>query len=161
MKPLRLYPGALAMSLLGATLVAISLPAAAVPAGTHSDHQAIGALLASYTRCVTRHDESGFRALLLDDRIPFAAVAESKASTTPPNLRQYAGFRQAVFGSGQRYRQTFTHVHIEQHGPLAQVSLDFVTEQLSGNRGSSAGWKVLQLVKVGEQWKIANELFTF
>jgi hypothetical protein len=134
---------------------------ASISQASTADYQAIETLLASYTRCVTEHDEAGFRALLLNEKIPFANVEESAASNNPPNLRQYEGFRQSVFASGQRFRQRFYNVRIEQHGALAQVSLNFVTEQGSGKRGSATGWKVLQLVKVGGRWKIASELYTF
>lgn len=161
MKPIRVYVGVLAISLIGATLAAASSAPPAIQRTSSVDRHAIEALLASYTRCVTGHDEAGFRALLLDEKIPFASVQESAASDNPPDLRQYEGFREAVFAIGQRYRQKFYNVRIEQHGPLAQVSLDFVTEQISGNRRSSTGWKVLQLMKVGDHWKIASELYTF
>jgi hypothetical protein len=152
------------ISLLGASLAvaAPSPPAASIPRPNSSDRQAIEALLASYTRCLNEHDEAGFRALLLDTRIPFADVKAQPGADDPPDLHHYEAFRQAVFTSGLRYRQRFYDIHIEQHGPLAQVSLVFVTEQLSGKKkGSSTGWKVLQLVKVGDRWKIASELFTF
>ena len=99
--------------------------------------------------------------MLLDEKIPFAAVQTSSAPGTSPELHRYEDFRKAVFLSGQRYKQKFYNIRIEQRGPLAQVSLDFVTEQISGKRGSSSGWKVLQLVKVGDRWKIASELYTF
>ncbi|WP_158755393.1 hypothetical protein [Dyella sp. S184] len=161
MKPLHICVGVLAISLIGATLAVASPALTAIHRTSSIDRQAIEALLASYTRCVTEHDEAGFRALLLDEKIPFASVQESAASANPPDLRQYEDFRQAVFASGQRYREKFYNVRIEQHGPLAQVSLDFLTQQISGNRRSSAGWKVLQLVKVGDRWKIASALYTF
>jgi SnoaL-like domain len=161
MNPLHLSRGALAMRLSAAVFAVAPLSLAAAPQTGSSDRHAIEVLLDSYTRCVTQHDEAGFRALLLDDAIPFAAVGPSTASIRSPDLRQYEGFRQAVFARGQRYRQTFSNVHIEQHGVLAQVSLDFVTEQVSPHRRSSAGWKVLQLVRVGERWKIASELYVF
>ena len=161
MKPIHMYVGVLAMSLIGAALAVASPALSAIHQTSSVDRQAIEALLASYTRCVTEHDEAGFRALLLDEKIPFASVQESAVSDNPPDLRQYEGFRQAVFASGQRYREKFYNVRIEQHGPLAQASLDFVTEQVSGKRSSSTGWKVLQLVKVGDRWKIASELYMF
>jgi hypothetical protein len=148
----------LMVSLIGVSQARAS---ASIPQASTADYQAIETLLASYTRCVTEHDEASFRALLLDEKIPFADVEESAASNNPPDLRQYEGFRQSVFASGQRFRQRFYNVRIEQHGALAQVSLDFVTEQGSGKRGSATGWKVLQLVKVGGRWKIASELYTF
>jgi hypothetical protein len=154
------------ISLLGANLAVAAPPppppAASIPRPNSSDRQAIEALLATYTRCLNEHDEAGFRALLLDTRIPFADVQAQPGAGDPPDLHHYEAFRRAVFASGLRFRQRFYDVRIEQHGPLAQVSLVFVTEQLSGrNKGSSTGWKVLQLVKVGDRWKIASELFTF
>ena len=149
--------------LLMVSLIAVSQAraSASIPQASTADHQAIEALLASYTRCLTEHDEAGFRALLLDEKVPFADVEESAPSNKLPDLRQYEGFRRSVFASGQRFRQRFYNVLVEQHGALAQVSLDFVTEQVSGKRGSATGWKVLQLVKVGGRWKIASELYTF
>ena len=110
---------------------------------------------------MTEHDEAGFRALLLDEKIPFAAVAASTTSDSPPDLRRYEDFRQAVFVSGQRYQEKFYNVRIEQHGPLAQVSLNFLTERVPANEKPAPGWKVLQLVKVGGHWKIASALYTF
>lgn len=126
---------------------------------TAEDRAAISAVLDRYTRCVTAGDEPGFRALLLDDDIPFSAVSPARTGNevTTTSLRRYADFRDAVFRSGGHFRQSFSHVRIEQDGPLAQASLDFVT--VHGNDGS-VGWKVLQLVKTTEGWKIASELFT-
>ncbi|MEO6690426.1 MAG: nuclear transport factor 2 family protein [Dokdonella sp.] len=161
MKLIRLSAAVFALSLIGTHPAMASPGVDAKSQIGKSDHEAIEALLASYTRCVTEHDEAGFRALLLDEAIPFAAVAESDGSDNHVDLRQFEGFRKAVFASGQRYKQKFANVRIEQHGPLAQVSLDFVTEQVSGKRAPSVGWKVLQLVKVGDRWKIASELYTF
>jgi len=126
---------------------------------TANDHAAIAAVLNRYTECVTAGDEAGFRALLLDDDIPFSAVSPARSGTdvTTASLRRYADFRDAVFRSGQRFRQSFSHVRIEQDGSLAQASLDFVTRR--GDDGS-IGWKVLQLVKTADGWKIASEFFT-
>jgi hypothetical protein len=77
------------------------------------------------------------------------------------NLHRYEDFRKAVFESGQRYKQRFYNVRIEQRGPLAQVSLTFVTERLSAKPDTATGWKLLQWVKVGGEWKIASDLYTF
>jgi hypothetical protein len=161
MNRMHLLVSVLAMSLIGADLTIASSPASTGLQSSTIDRQSIEALLASYTRCVTEHDEAGFEALLLDKQIPFSSVEASSASVGPRDLGHYEDFRQAVFASGKRYRQRFYNVRIEQHGALAQVSLDFVTEQLSADRKSSTGWKVLQLVRVGGQWKIASELYTF
>ena len=156
----------LCLALFAAQLVTESALASPAPTTTahrsnDGDRRAIEALLANYTRCVTQGDEAGFRDMLLDDRIPFSDVATTPATNAPVDLRQYEAFRKAVFASGQHFRQRFSNIHIEQNGPLAQVSLDFVTERVSGKPESAAGWKVLQLVKIGDRWKIASELYTF
>jgi hypothetical protein len=126
---------------------------------TAEDMTAIRAVLDRYPQCVTAGDEAGFRALLLDDDIPFAAVSTERPGKdgTTATLRRYPDFRDAVFRSGQHFQQSFDHVRIEQDGPLAQASLDFVTRQ---SDGGSTGWKVLQLVKTPGGWKIASEFFT-
>jgi hypothetical protein len=163
MKQIHVCIGILAMSLMTTYPVAADSPPPAQVAqpGNTADHQAIEALLSNYTRCLNQNDEAGFQSMLLDENIPFAAV---KTSTTPgilPDLHRYQDFRKAVFLSGQRFKQRFYNIHIEQQGPLAQVSLTFVTDQISGKPQSATGWKVLQLVKVGGRWKIASELYTF
>ena len=84
MKPIHLYIGVLAISLIGAGVAVASPPLPAIDQTSSADHQAIEALLASYTRCVTEHDEAGFRALLLDEKIPFAAVADRRHPTAHP-----------------------------------------------------------------------------
>ncbi|SFS11832.1 hypothetical protein SAMN05216570_2573 [Dyella sp. OK004] len=160
MKRILAHVGVLAIGLFGATLVVASPRLSVTHQTSSADRQSIELLLRTYTRCVTERDEAGFRALLLDDNIPFASVQESTALDHPPDLRRYEDFRRAVFANGRRYRQAFYNIRIEQDGPLAQASLDFVTETVSGNRSSSSGWKVLQLVKVGSAWKIASELYT-
>lgn len=128
-------------------------------ASTQADRAAISALLDQYTRSVTDGDEAAFRALLLDDDIPFSAVSTdaSGKAVTARTLRRYADFRDAVFRRGRHYRQTFHNVRIDQDGSLAQVSLDFVTRQ---GDGGGYGWKVLHLVKTPDGWKIASEFFT-
>lgn len=164
MTPTPICAAMVAMFLLAANVASASSPPAAtsIPRADAADQHAIEVLLASYTRCLSEDDEAGFRALLLDSRIPFADVQPSPASIGAPDLRRYQTFRHAVFAGGRRYRQKFYHVRIEQHGPLAQVSLVFVTERISGRKKDVAtGWKVLQLIKVGGHWKIASELYTF
>jgi hypothetical protein len=160
MKRISLLIGLLVTSLVGADMAMASSPASTLRS-SNADRQAIETLLASYTRCVTEHDEAGFEALLLDKQIPFSSVEVLKDSDAAKDLRHYEDFRKAVFASGMRLRQKFYNIHIEQRGALAQVSLDFVTEQVSGNGKSSTGWKLLQLVRIGDHWKIASELYTF
>jgi ketosteroid isomerase-like protein len=150
---------ALATSMIPMPSAATPSPAELAHASTSEDHEAIRALLERYTQCVSNGDEAGFRALLLDDDIPFSAVAPSRDGKpmTSTTLRRYADFRDAVFRSGRHFQQRFDNVRIEQDGALAQASLDFVTRQ---GEGGAAGWKVLQLVKTAEGWKIASEFFT-
>jgi len=126
------------------------------------DHQAIEKLLATYTASVTNSDQAAFEALLIDDQVPFSSTDEivgrggdAQAVVT----RNYPHFRKSVFQSGLHCTQHFYNVHIDQDGPLAQVSLDFVTQETRSARGTY-GWKTLQLVKVQGHWKIASELYT-
>jgi ketosteroid isomerase-like protein len=158
----RKYP-ALALIFALAALPILSQAAPAFLANHHTnaaDVQAIEHVLATYTESVTKGDEKAFAALLLDENIPFTYV-DDKASgpTQAPDTRRYEDFRQAIFASGKKYQQQFYNVHIEQDGPLAQVSLDFVTRR-AGTKNGSYGWKTLQLMKVGGEWKIASELYT-
>ena len=127
-----------------------------------ADHQAIEKLLATYTTSLTNSDEAAFEALLIDDQVPFSSTDEivgRGGDAQPVVTRNYQSFRKSVFESGVRYTQHFYNVHIDQDGPLAQVSLDFLTRETKGERGSY-GWKTLQLVKLQGQWKIASELYT-
>jgi hypothetical protein len=130
---------------------------------THAeDIQAIQTLLTTYTTAVTNCDEAAFERLLLNDQVPFSSMDElvgPKADAHNVDTRHYTGFRQTVFASGVRNKQQFYNTQIEQDGALAQVSLDFVTKNAKSGRGVY-GWKILQLVKVQGQWKIASELYT-
>lgn len=120
-----------------------------------ADRQAIEALLGHYTQAVSTKDQALFETLLLSKAIPFSGVPLSgkgeNAQTT-----NYEGFRKAVF-EGSPFTQRFQDIHIEQDGPLAHVSLVFVNTTA---KGQSWGWKTLQLIKVGPDWKIASEFFT-
>jgi len=150
----------------------VAAPAIAVPppptafAGRHAaspdDAAAIGRLLDAYRAALKSGDQPAFAALLLDEHVPFLAVqagALAKAKPDGVDDQRYADFRTAVFGSAQRYEQRFDNVRILQDGALAQVSLDFVTVAAGTDRGSY-GWKTLELLKVGGQWRIASEFFT-
>lgn len=129
---------------------------------TIEDHQAIAKLLDTYTASVTKGDEAAFEALLIDDQVPFSSTgeitghgADGQAVTT----RNYQRFRKSVFESGVRYTQHFYNIRIDQDGPLAQVSLDFITQETKSGKGGY-GWKTLQLLKVQGHWKIASEFYT-
>lgn len=97
----------------------------------------------------------GHHASTTEDHAAIAAVLDRYTQCVTAS--DEPGFRDAVFRSGEHFRQSFSHVRIEQDGPLAQASLDFVTRR---GDGGSVGWKVLQLVKTADGWKIASELFT-
>jgi len=73
--------------------------------------------------------------------------------------RHYENFRKPVFESDKRYTEHFYNVHIDQDDTLAQVSLDFITQETKTGRGVY-GWKTLQLLKIQGHWKIASVLFT-
>ena len=153
-------------------LAAFAAPANAVPAppaafaGQHAatpeDAAAIGHLLDAYRAAVKAGDQPAFAALLLNEHVPFLGVpstALGKAKADGVDIQRYADFRSAIFGSDQRYEQRFDNVRILQDGALAQVSLDFVTVAAGTDRGGY-GWKTLELLKVGGQWRIASEFYT-
>lgn len=120
---------------------------------TGADRQAIEALLDTYTRAVSTKDEALFETLLLSKDIPFS---DTGSATGSGDTHHYDSFRRGVF-AGAPFTQKFQDVHVTQDGPLAQVSLVFVNT--AGGR-STWGWKTLQLLKVGGQWKIASEFYT-
>jgi len=159
-------------SLVAATLLAVSslaahadtLPApqaAVTNAPTAQDGIEINALLANYTESVSTGDRARFESQLLDLHIPFAGIwaKDGAKNLDLKGIEDYAGFRKAIFDSGQQFKQRFSNVKIEQLGNLAQVSLDYETT-LQGTDYAGKGWKVLQLVKVKNHWKIVSELFT-
>ncbi len=129
---------------------------------TAADEMAIRAILTAYTTAVSTGNQAAFEALLLNDRIPFSSTSSAvgpKADPKTVETRRYSEFRKAIFESGVRYSQQFYNVHIQQDGPLAQASLDFVTREAENGRGGY-GFKTLQLLKVAGQWKIASEFYT-
>lgn len=154
-----------ALAAQGWPLAIVAQPVPPAPVGQHQteaeDTRAIEALLAAYTTAVTRSDRAAFEALLLNLDVPFAATDSVLAPRNGPmgETRRYAQFRKAVFESGARLEQSFHNVRIQQDGPLAQVSLDFVTRDLGAAR-AAYGFKTLQLLKVAGQWKIASEFYT-
>jgi hypothetical protein len=139
----------------GASTFADPIPARFESTGT--DREAILALLAAYTQAVSSKDQGRFETLLLSKSIPFsrASVAVSTGDAAD-GTRNYEGFRKAVF-EGAPFTQRFQNVRIEQDGPLAAVSVVFVN---TTTKGSTWGWKTMQLLKVNGSWKIASEFFT-
>jgi hypothetical protein len=136
-------------------------PAPLLNAPTAQDRIEIDALLANYTDSVSTGDRVRFESRLLDVNIPFAAVSANGGAKTVDlkSIQDYAGFRKAIFDGGQQFHQRFSNVKIEQLGNLAQVSLDYETA-LQGTEYAGKGWKVMELIKVNGQWKIASEFFT-
>jgi hypothetical protein len=134
---------------------ATPIPASFVSAG--DDREAIQALLDTYTTAVSTKNEALFETILVNKDIPFTDVQSAiRASGAQRGTEHYESFRKGVF-EGPAFTQRFENVHVEQDGPLAAVSLVFVN---SSAKGSSWGWKTLQLLKVSGQWKIASEFFT-
>ena len=126
------------------------------------DCAAIRHVLDNYSKAVTDGDEALFMTTLLDDQITFFAAGDLAAQ--PPSLksadiRGFAAFKHSVFHTNTQYRQTFDHVVIDHDGSLACVQLHFITEVVSSSK-TWEGWKTLQLLKVGDQWKIVSELYT-
>ena len=127
-----------------------------------ADRGEIEKVLTNYRTAVSTGDEALFMTTILDDQIPFFSAGEAASqdgSLRSAGTRDFAAFRRSVFHSGRQYRQSFEHVHIEQDGSLAQASLHFITREQGSDRGGE-GWKVLTLLKVGGQWKIASEFYT-
>ena len=163
---MRLIPSitALLLATIAASALAVPPPPAAF-AGHEpkpDDAVAIHHLLDAYRAAVKDGDEATFAALLLNDRVPFLGVqpgALGKAKADGVDIQRYADFRSAIFGSAQRYEQRFDNVRILQDGALAQVSLDFVTVDAGTDQGGY-GWKTIELLKVGGNWRIASEFFT-
>jgi len=137
----------LAIAPLGA--MATPIPATFESAG--DDRKAIETLLDTYTKAVSGKDQALFETILLNKEIPFSGVGSAINGT-----QHYEAFRKAVF-EGPAFTQRFQNVHIDQDGALANVSLVFVN---SSAEGTSWGWKTMQLLKVGGQWKIASEFYT-
>ena len=124
--------------------------------------QAIRQVLDNYTSSVTNGDRALFESQLLDTAIPFFGVRGQLPDDFAPcleSVQNYAGFRQGVFDSGTKFKQKFFDVAIRSDGDLAQVSLNFKTLRVEANQGG-AGWKILHLLRVGGDWKIASEFYT-
>ncbi|PNG25450.1 hypothetical protein [Methylocella silvestris] len=152
--------------LFGAVLVMSVAPAIAAPYRTPvpatfesrgADRRAIVKVLDTYTKAVSTKNQALFESLLLDKGIPFSGVPLSRKDKDPTvNTSHYEEFRKAVF-EGEPFTQSFKDIHIKQDGTLAQVSLVF---ENSTATEKSWGWKTMELIKVGGQWKIAAEFFT-
>jgi len=144
-----------------------TLPRAMAAATTRNepkaqDEAAIRELLANYTASLSTGNRGAFESQLLDLNIPFSHVKGGAGVVNNPGLamfQDYADFKKIIFGGGKRYQQRFSNIRIEQVGNLAQVSLDYQTA-LVGDPYEGSGWKVMQLIKLNGQWKIASEFFT-
>ena len=130
-------------------------------APAREDEAAIRTVLSNYTDSVSRGDRALFESQLLDLAIPFSGIGGKNATGQAglAAVQNYAGFRAAIFDGGVQYTQRFSNIKIEQLGKLAQVSLDYETT-VRGQPYQGKGWKVLQLVNIDHQWKIASELWT-
>jgi len=129
---------------------------------TSEDLPLIQALLNTYTHSLNTGDRQAFEAQLLDTNIPFFGLPGHLPTDFAGDLsavQNYPAFRRVVFESNDKFAQTFSNVRIDQNGDLAQVSLNFLTQRLPDG-GAGVGWKVLHLLKVRGQWKIASEFYT-
>ena len=138
------------------------LSGASVNFPTQQDSLKIRKLLSNYTQSVSSGDRKLFESQLLDFNIPFAAVGvemDKSENIGLKSVQDYRGFRKAIFDSGNHFKQRFSNIKIEQVGNLAQVSLDYETS-LRGHDYAGKGWKVIQLIKFNDQWKIVSEFFT-
>jgi len=147
----------LALMSLTPFLAAVAEPIPATFDSAGDDRKAIEALLNTYTEAVSTKNQSLFESILLNKDIPFSdAPSAIKANGAERGTQRYESFRKAVV-EGPAFIQRFQDVHIQQDGPLANVSLVFVN---SSAQGSGWGWKTLQLLKVDGHWKIASEFYT-
>ncbi|WP_010184620.1 nuclear transport factor 2 family protein [Sphingomonas sp. PAMC 26605] len=155
----KMLRAAAAVTLSATPLVAASYRTP-VPATFESrgvDRRAIEAVLGTYTRAVSTKNQALFESLLLSKAIPFSGIPVSQhAGSTSVDTARYEDFRKGVF-EGEPFTQRFQDIHIAQDGALAQVSLVFVNTTA---KEDIWGWKTMQLVRVGGQWKIAAEFFT-
>ncbi|WP_266181412.1 hypothetical protein [Dyella humicola] len=120
-----------------------------------------GDFSANYTASLSTGNREAFELQLLDLNIPFSYVKGGAGAMDHPGLaifQDYAGFRKVIFVSSKRYQQRFSNIRVEQVGNLAEVSLDYQTA-LQGDQYEGSGWKVMQLIKLNGQWKIASEFF--
>ena len=150
----------IAMAVMLAATAAPPVLAAPIPAQFTSageDRREIEALLTTYATAVSTKNQPLFEGLLLDKEIPFSGVgATDRSGGGKVVTANYDSFRKGVF-QGPPFTQRFQDVHIDQDGRLASVSLVFVNTAADG---ASWGWKTLQLLKVGGNWKIASEFYT-
>ena len=151
---MRIYRAAVLLVIL--SLLNVGAGSVPIPPGFESvgdDRKAIDALLGNYTKAVSSKDQALFETLLLNKQITFSDVSSAIAAK---EAAHYESFRAGVF-DGPAFTQRFKDIHVAQDGPLADVSLVFVN---TSAKGTSWGWKTLQLLKVEGQWKIASELYT-
>ena len=128
-----------------------------------SDVALIQEVLQAYTSSVSSGDRARFEKLLLDPDIPFFGLDDNRVppggAVTLRSVQQFADFRKAVFESGNKYTQRFFNVKVECDGDLAEVSLNFETRLVGTDKGAQ-GWKILHMLKVNGQWRIASEFYT-
>lgn len=129
---------------------------------TQNDRPAILDVLRTYTRSVNTGDQALVESQLLDEKIAFLGFGGTLSPSFEPRLasvQDYASFKRGFPKRGQGVRQRFYNIHIEQDGDLAHVSLNFENAPVD-HRGGANGWKTIQLLKIGGDWKIASEFYT-
>ncbi|MFZ6710872.1 hypothetical protein [Undibacterium sp. TC9W] len=125
------------------------------------DDQQLRLILANYVQAFSNGDRVLFESQLLDLNIPFSYIPDNINGNKKYDLQsvqKYADFRKSVFESGSKLKQRFSNIKIEQLGSLAQISLDYESAGRDQDY-QGKGWKVIQLIKINQQWKIASEFY--
>ncbi|MFZ6732911.1 hypothetical protein ACO0LG_13385 [Undibacterium sp. Ji42W] len=128
---------------------------------TKEDDQQLRQILTNYVQAFSNGDRVLFESQLLDLNIPFSYIADNINGNKKYDLQsvqKYADFRKSVFESGSKLKQRFSNIKIEQLGSVAQISLDYESAGRDQDY-QGKGWKVIQLIKINQQWKIASEFY--
>jgi ketosteroid isomerase-like protein len=127
------------------------------------DRAAIVALIETYSKAVANRDEAQFMSTMLDDHIPLFSANDDpsqKASLQSKDMYELSGLRNAFFHGKTQFQVTFDHISVQQDRSLAQAFAHFVTSVGRDRKPVMDGWKSIQFLKVGDQWKIVSELYT-
>jgi hypothetical protein len=131
--------------------------------GVAPDQAAITAVINTYSKAVATRNEALFMSTMLDDQIPLFSANDDpsqKASLKSADIHELSDLRNAFFHSKGQFQVTFDHISVQQDRSLAQVFAHFVTSVGPNAKPVLDGWKSIQLLKVGSQWKIVSELYT-
>jgi ketosteroid isomerase-like protein len=127
------------------------------------DQVAITDVINTYSKAVATRDEALFMSTMLDDQVPLFSANDDpsqKTSLKSADMRELSGLRNIFFHGKEQFQVTFDHITVQQDRSLAQVFAHFVTSVGPKAKPILDGWKSIQLLKVGSQWKIVSELYT-